>query len=289
MLGVLVGVLMAHGETLAQRPYRVIVPFAPNNNHGVALSVFSEIINRDIREGVVFEYHAGGLGLAAMARFQGNNDERTFLITNSNTYSIMPMMEQVSYRTDDLEPLAWLTVTPVCLAVHPRHRGTTFTQYLPQARGGFYGVLTENSVDSLYFRFVNRRENLGQTPVYYKYYPDVMAAVLKGEVQWGIVPAIWCRRATDQAAALAELSSTPAQYNTDSWFGNTWFGLFGRKNADRKMQQEFMTRFADAWWRSRETLSRTVTYPPQDLRGQEFRKMIDSYQNQWQGLIRNGS
>jgi tripartite-type tricarboxylate transporter receptor subunit TctC len=263
-----------------RQPYRILHQFTPSNFYGIAFHRFTESINQAAKRPVVFEPQVGGNGLVVMTRYQNVTDDKTFVVLNANVYTIMPLLQSVSYKVDDLEPLAMIGKSTMCYAVKAANAETDFFKFLSNNPTGFYGTLSAVSAEAVLLSWINQTQSLKQTGVSYKSYPDLTQALLRGDIQWSIIP----KRSCGPELGLVELKNVPKKYDIDHWFGENWFGLFGKKTQDKKIRDEFTAMFMDAWWKHKEVLGQTVQYPDQDLRHEDFRKAIQNHSKKWAAL-----
>lgn len=273
------------GVAHSQQPIKILHQFAPSANFAIALTRFTEPLSQELKRPVIFEGHSGAGGAVMMNAYQNQGDTNTFLIAGTNPYLVIPMVQRVDYRTDDLEPLALFAMSPMCYAARGDSRELDFRKFIAQHRGGFYASLGNATIEALLLESINKTENLGQTGINYKSYAEISASLLRGDTQWSIVPRNLCTgldsRAQQNSQQLVEIRNVPA--NLDPSY---WFGLFGKRNVDRRVLDTVTNAFVTAWLRERDNLSRTVFYPDRVIRGEEFRKFIDQDRAKWANLVR---
>jgi hypothetical protein len=287
LTGIFIAICAINSWAQNQRPYKIVLPFAPSNNYGIAFNRVAEPLTTAAKASVIFDYQVGANGLVAMHKFQALNDDRAFLVTNASVFTLMPMSQKVDYKPEDLEPLAIIGTSPMCYATRSDVRDADFNRFVMATRGGFYGILSNTSIEAALLRHISKSESLAQTPVAYKFYPDVVAALLRGDIQWAIAPKIHCGRVPDSGPGIVELRNVPAKYDMDYWFGDYWWGIFSKKTMDRRTREEFVDTFIDVWWQNKEAVSKTVTMPRKDLRHAEFKQFINGYGKKWEPLVKN--
>jgi tripartite-type tricarboxylate transporter receptor subunit TctC len=236
---------------------------------------------------VLFEHYPGAGGVVAQNVYQNINDDRTFLFVGANSFTVIPLFQKVDYKTDDLEPLVLLALSPMCYAVRSDTKETDFKKFMEENKGKFYGSLSGSvSIESALINHINVVESLKQTPINYKTYPDLMPALLRGDIQWTIAPRNYCGTVPQTGPGVISLKNVPAQYDAGYWFGDYWFGLFAKKTMNKKTRDDFANVFADTWWKNKESLSRSAHFPDKDIRGEDFKKYINVYAKKWEALAR---
>jgi len=268
-----------------QRPFKIIHQFTPSNFYGVAFNRFTEPLATALKRPVIFENQVGGNGIVAVHKYQTINDDKTFIVLNANTFTIMPLFQKVSYKPDELEPMALIGMSTMCYATKSDSKETDFLRFIAANKGKFYGTLSGISAEEILINYINKNESLGLTPISYRTYPDLTQGLLRGDIQWSIIPTRSCGMSPTDGG-LIELKNVPDKYDIDYWFGNNWFGLFGKKNADKKIRDEFTNIFIDTWWKNKDILSKTVQYPTRDIRNEDFKRYIESYGKKWESLAK---
>ena len=82
------------------------------------------------------------------------------------------------------------------------------------------------------------------------------------------------------------LTGAPSRYDIDHWFGDNWFGLFGRRQTSAQVREEFTAVFMNTWWQHRAQLSGVVEFPVQDLRNEDFRAYVQRHGRKWQAIAK---
>ena len=172
----------------AQQPLKILHQFAPSATFAIALTRFAEPLSAELQRPVVFEGHSGAGGAVMMNSYQNQGDANTFLIAGTNPYVVIPMVQKVDYRTDDLEPLAMFALSPMCYIARSDVRDLEYRRWLADSRGKFYGSLGNATIEALLLDNINRTEKLQQTGINYKSYAEISLALLRNDIQWSIVP-----------------------------------------------------------------------------------------------------
>lgn len=150
LLGVLVGALlaligpylastsMAQGtpENWPQRTVRFIVPFGPGSASDTAGRLLAERLQKVWSQPVIVENRPGGDGLLSIGAFVSAKDDHTLLLTPSTVFLVHPYtQENLSYDAQrDLNPIAWISSTPIGIAVTSTLPVSTLKEFVEHAR-----------------------------------------------------------------------------------------------------------------------------------------------------------
>ena len=283
LFGIIVTVLSLCAS--AQQPVKVLHQFAPSATFAIALNRFAEPLSAELKRPVVFEGYSGAGGAVMMNAYQNLGDNNTFLVAGTNPYTVIPLLQKVDYRTDDLEPLALFALSPMCYAARNDAKETEYKKFIAANKGKFYGSLGISTIEALLLENINRTESLGQTGINYKSYAEITTSLMRGDIQWTIVPKNLCGgndiRSPQSGLGLVEIKGVPA--NLDPSY---WFGIFGKKSVDRKILDSFTSVFVDTWWKNKEAYSKTVHYPEKPLLNEEFKKYIEVDRKKWEAVIK---
>lgn len=274
LFGVIITILSL--STMAQQPVKVLHQFAGSAIFAIALNRFAEPLSAELKRPVIFEGHNGAGGVVMMNVYQNVGDSNTFLIAGTNPYTVIPLVQKVDYKTDELEPLALFALSPMCYAARNDTKETEYKKFIADNKGKFYGSLGNATIEALMLENINRTESLGQTGVNFKSYSEITTALMRGDIQWSIVPKNLCNTNN-----IVEIKNVPTNYDA-----GYWFGLFGKKTVDKKILDSFANTFVDTWVKNKDLLSKTVHYPEKILRNEEFKKYIDVEKKKWETIVK---
>ena len=109
---------------------RIFHQFGPSATHAVVLNRFSESLSLELKRPVVVESHNGAGGIILMNNYQLRGDKNTFLFAGTSPYTVIPMVEKVSYDINELEPLALITVAPLCYTTNSSIQERNFKKFI---------------------------------------------------------------------------------------------------------------------------------------------------------------
>jgi len=191
-------VLPARAEAWPARPVRLIVPFPPGSSPDLIARVVAEPLAQALGQAVVVDNKPGaggnlGTGLAARAEPDGY----TFLFTIQGPLVTAPLLSKnLGYDPlKDLLPVTLVATSPNVLVVDPKLGVETLADFVRVAkakRGQLnYGSVGNGSAAHLAMESFKARAGLDLVHVPYPGFPQVVNAILSGQVQAGfMVPGI---------------------------------------------------------------------------------------------------
>jgi len=191
-------VLPARAEAWPARPIRLIVPFPPGSSPDLIARVVAEPLAQALGQAVVVDNKPGaggnlGTGLAARAEPDGY----TFLFTIQGPLVTAPLLSRnLGYDPlKDLLPVTLVATSPNVLVVDPKLGVETLADFVRVAkakRGQLnYGSVGNGSAAHLAMESFKARAGLDLVHVPYQGFPQVVNAILSGQVQAGfMVPGI---------------------------------------------------------------------------------------------------
>ncbi|CAM5783544.1 Bug family tripartite tricarboxylate transporter substrate binding protein [Rhizobacter fulvus] len=188
----------AFAQAWPSRPIRLIVPFPPGSSPDVIARVVAEPLAQALGQPVVIDNKpgAGGeIGTALAARAEP--DGYTFLFTIQGPLVTAPMLKKsLSYDpVKDLAPVTLVATSPNVLVVDPKLGAGTladFVRIAKEKKGQLnYGSVGVGSASHLAMELFKARAGIDLVHVPYQGFPQIVSAILAGEVQAGfMVPGI---------------------------------------------------------------------------------------------------
>jgi len=131
----------ADSQAWPQRTVRFIVPFGPGSAADTVGRLLSERLQKTWGQPVIVENRAGGDGLVSIGAFVSAKDDHTLLLTPSTLFLVHPYVHaNLPYDIDrDFRPIAWLSNTPIVVAVTatlPVNTMKEFVDYAKSKEGG---------------------------------------------------------------------------------------------------------------------------------------------------------
>nr|WP_235581358.1 MULTISPECIES: tripartite tricarboxylate transporter substrate binding protein [unclassified Rhizobacter] len=198
MAAALWGALPAHAQAWPARPIRLVVPFPPGSSPDIIARLVAEPLAQALGQPIVVDNKPGaggnlGTGLVAKAEPDGY----TFLFTIQGPLVTAPLLSKsLGYDPlKDLVPVTLVATSPNVLVVDPKLGVDTladFVRVAKQKKGQLnYGSVGNGSAAHLAMESFKARAGLDIVHVPYQGFPQVVNAILAGQVQAGfMVPGI---------------------------------------------------------------------------------------------------
>ncbi len=180
------------------RPIKLVVPFPPGSSPDYIARLVAEPLARALGQPVVIDNKpgAGGeIGTGAVAR--ATPDGYTLLFTSQGPLVTAPMLKKgLNYDPSrDLAPVTLVATSPNVLVVEPKLGANTLADFVRIAKeknGQLnYGSVGIGSASHLAMEWFKTRAGIELVHVPYQGFPQVVGAILAGEVQAGfMVPSI---------------------------------------------------------------------------------------------------
>jgi len=190
--------LPAFAQAWPARPIRLVVPFPPGSSPDLIARLVAEPLAATLGQPVVVDNKAGaggnvGTGLVAKAEPDGH----TLLFTIQGPLVTAPLLSKgLNYDPiKELAPVTLVATSPNLLVVDPKLGAETLADFVRVAkakRGELnYGSVGNGSASHLAMELFMRRAGIELVHVPYQGFPQVVNAILAGQVQAGfMVPGI---------------------------------------------------------------------------------------------------
>lgn len=190
--------LPARAQAWPARPIRLVVPFPPGSSPDIIARLLAEPLAHALGQAIVVDNKpgaGGNLGTGAVAKAEP--DGYTFLFTIQGPLVTAPLLSKsLGYDPlKDLLPVTLVATSPNVLVVDPKLGVDTladFVRVAKQRKGQLnYGSVGNGSAAHLAMESFKARAGLDIVHVPYQGFPQVVNAILAGQVQAGfMVPGI---------------------------------------------------------------------------------------------------
>jgi tripartite-type tricarboxylate transporter receptor subunit TctC len=180
------------------RPVKLVVPFPPGSSPDIIARLVGEPLGQALGQPVVVDNRpgaGGNVGTGAVAKAEP--DGYTFLFTIQGPLVTAPLLSRnLNYDPlRDLAPVTLVATSPNVLVADPRLGATTLADFVRVAKSKpgqlNYGSVGVGSASHLAMELFKTRAGLDIVHVPYQGFPQIVNAILAGQVQCGfMVPGI---------------------------------------------------------------------------------------------------
>lgn len=196
--GLGVSAVAAWAQAWPVRPIKLVVPFPGGSSPDIIARAIAEPLAQALGQSLVIDNRpgaGGNIGTAAVAKAEP--DGYTLLFTIQGPLVTAPLLaRKLPYDpVRDLQPIGLVATSPNVLVVDPKLGASTladFVRIAKEKKGQLnYGSVGNGSAAHLAMESFKSRAGIELTHVPYQGFPQVVNAILAGQVQAGfMVPAI---------------------------------------------------------------------------------------------------
>ena len=134
-LALLAAACVTAASAQAEKPLRIVVPFAPGGSQDVIARYLGSKITTRLGVPVIVDNKAGAGGIVAAESVARSNDGATVLLATGGAITVAPHLQKLPYDPRrDLVPVALVADTPMTLAVRSDSAYRTLADLLKDAR-----------------------------------------------------------------------------------------------------------------------------------------------------------
>ncbi|HEY8708213.1 MAG TPA: tripartite tricarboxylate transporter substrate binding protein, partial [Burkholderiaceae bacterium] len=172
------------------RPIKLVVPFPPGSSPDIIARLIAEPLGHALGQTVIVDNKpgaGGNVGTGAVAKAPA--DGYTFLFTIQGPLVTAPLLiKSLNYDpVRELAPVTLVATSPNVLVVDPRLGADTLAEFVRIAKGRpgqlNYGSIGVGSASHLAMELFKTRAGLDLVHVPYQGFPQVVSAILAGDVQ----------------------------------------------------------------------------------------------------------
>jgi len=221
------------------KPVRIIVPFGPGGGTDIQARVLTAVFHEHTGQSFIVENRAGASGLIGAEIAAGAAPDGYTLLFSTATLTINTTLYGSRMRIDplkDLEPISWLTSTPLVLVVHPSVPAKSVQELIALAkRQPAYlnsGVNVPGSTSHLSAEMLKQVAGIEAIIVPYKGGGPAITALISGEIDYLFAtgPVASAARKSGRARALAVTTAKKASAFPDLPTMNTFYPGFESDN-----------------------------------------------------------
>jgi tripartite-type tricarboxylate transporter receptor subunit TctC len=239
---------------------RILVPFPPGGGTDIQARLLSTAFQQSMGQNFIIENRTGASGLiAAQLAVNSPPDGNTILFTSGSISVVVTLFaKRIEFDVHkDLEPISWISSTPLVLATHPSVPAKSVKELVALARGAAMtaGGGTAGSTSHLSAEMFNDMLGRKSTVVNYRGGGPAVIALISGELDYAFLtaPSVMPHLATGRAKALAvttpkrssvlpdvpTMDSIYPGFTADNWYAmfyprGTPKAIVGKMNAEIK-------------------------------------------------------
>jgi tripartite-type tricarboxylate transporter receptor subunit TctC len=283
-----------HAQSWPAKPVRIVVPMPPGSGSDLVVRAMAQRLTEAWGQPVVVDNRAGGntiIGTDAVAKSAPDGYSLLFAIDLG--FTVAPHLQKVPYDpVKDFQPITLLAIFASVMVAHPSASVGNLKELLTHAKANpgklTYGTLGTGSGSHLLTEMLNHRAGLKLLHVPYKGSPQLLAAILGGEVNlaWSGVFSMAPHVKSGKLRAIAygggqrskQLPDVPTlvELGYPDVEYSVWYGLLAPAGTPRlvvnRVHADVSKLLADPAFAQKEFLARG--YDPSGLGPEDFAAMI---------------
>jgi tripartite-type tricarboxylate transporter receptor subunit TctC len=241
----------ASAQQWPDKPVRILVPFPPGGGTDIQARLLSTAFQKSMGQNFIIDNRTGAGGLiAAQLAVDAPPDGNTILFTSGSISVVVTLYaKRIKFNAlTDLQPVSWISSTPLVLSVHPSVPARSVKELiaLAKTRPGKMnaGANTAGSTAHLTAEMLNQVAGIKSTVVTYRGGGPAVIALISGETDYifatapSIIPHLKSGRARalavttpKRSSALPELPTMNSIY--PGFESDNWYAMFFPKGTPR--------------------------------------------------------
>lgn len=280
---------------------RVIVPFPPGGGTDIQARLLTNAFQKSMRQNFIIDNRTGASGLIGTQLVVDSAADGNTILFTSGSLSIVSTLYAKRTKFNvlkDLQPISWISSTPLVLSLHPSVPAKSVKDLVALAKltGGnkmTVGGNTSGTTAHLAAEMFNQTVDIKSTVAFYRGGGPAVIALISGEIDYifatapSIMPHIKSGRAKalavttkNRSSALPDLPTMDSVY--PGFVADNWYALFFPKGTSsaivNKLNSEISTALNDAEIKKfykKQALSPVASSP--DELAKMFKSEIDKY------------
>ena len=206
----------AHAQLSADRPIKVVVPFAAGNTLDIALRQVAEVIKANSGLTVLVEAKPGGSGIiAAQTVMQAPPDGTTLLLANTSMFTINPhTFSRLPYDPEkNFKPVTNFLGAALVMAVHSSVPANNLAEFIAWAKANpgkvSYASFTAGNSSHFAGVILNQRTGLDMVHVPFNGTPPAVQNLVGGQVNAAFLPLLAVKPHVDTGKVKVLAISSP--------------------------------------------------------------------------------
>ena len=245
------GAMPAGAQQWPDKPVRILVPFPPGGGTDIQARILSSAFQKSTGQNFLIDNRTGASGLiAAHLAVESPPDGYTILFT-SGSISVVATLRAKQMRFniyEDLQPISWISSTPLVLAAHPSVPVKSVKELVALAKRNAtpmnVGGNTVGSTSHLSAEMFNQTVGIKSTVVTFRGGGPAVISLISGELDYAFVtaPSVMPHIKSGRARALAVTTPKRSSAFPDVPTINTvypgfeadnWYAMFFSKGTPR--------------------------------------------------------
>jgi tripartite-type tricarboxylate transporter receptor subunit TctC len=243
--------IQAIAQQWPDKTVRILVPFPPGGGTDIQARLLSVAFQKSMGQNVIIDNRTGASGLiATQIAVDSPPDGYTILFTSGSiSAAVILYSKRIKFDVHkDLQPISWISSTPLVLVVHPSVPAKSVKELVALAKrtpGGMNaGGNAAGTTAHLSAEMFNQTVGIKSTVVTYRGGGPAVIALISGELDYGFVtaPSIMPHLNSGKAKALAvttpkrssALPDLPTMNSIYPGFeSDNWYAMFYPKGTPR--------------------------------------------------------
>ena len=235
------GATTASAQQWPDKPVRILVPFPPGGGTDIQARLLSTVFQKSMGQNFIIDNRTGAGGLiAGQLAAESPPDGNTILFTSGSISVVVTLYaKRMKFNPlTDLQPISWLSSTPLVLSIHPSVPAKNVRELVaiakrkPGALNG--GGNTAGSTSHLTAEMLNQVTGIKSQVITYRGGGPAVIALISGEIDYlfatapSIMPHIKSGKAKGLAVTtpkrssafpdLPTMSSIYPGFESDNWY-----------------------------------------------------------------------
>lgn len=226
------------------KPVRILVPFPPGGGTDIQARLLSTAFQKSMGQNFIIDNRTGASGIIAGQLAVDSPPDGNTIFFTSGSISVVVTLYAKRMKFDvhkDLQPVSWISSTPLVLSLHPSVPANTVKELVALARrtgGGMNaGGNTTGSTAHLTAEMFNQAVGIKSTILTYRGGGPAVIALISGEIDYlfatapSIMPHLKSGRAKaiavttpKRSSALPDLPTMSSMY--PGFVSDNWYAMF---------------------------------------------------------------
>lgn len=192
LCGLAVAPTVGFAQKYPEKPVRLIVPFGPGGLADVSMRIVAEQLSKRMGQQFVVENRPGAGGIAAANEaLKGPADGHTLILISNGTAIAEALFEKLPYNTvKDFAPISTVAWFDVLLLTNPSSPYKSVKDVVAAARAKpgtiKIGAINPGSTQNLTAQLFKSLAKIDANIIAYKTSPEVVAALVRGDIEVGV-------------------------------------------------------------------------------------------------------